>query len=142
MKNTILILFLCSSFISFSQDTIVINTSFNGRHCFGKQGLCDMTIPQKMGTDGNSKLYYTKGALNLIIDRDKLSKTEDYKVLGKTVDRLMYTEQTVYPLKYDLEINRNVIKGLHLLDKEYVIKKGNYPLLVSKEAYTITFKIE
>ncbi|WP_299890489.1 hypothetical protein [uncultured Lacinutrix sp.] len=141
-------LFLFYSFFAFSQgekltDSISVVTSFNGRHCDGKHGLCDITISEEGKKEsGNASLYNNNGKLKLVIHRNKLSNTEEYKVMGKRISKFVQEKESIYTIDYDFELDSNISNRLKLKNKTYTILRGRYPLIITNDAFIITFKLE
>ncbi len=142
MKH-ILYIFLLLPFLMFSQESEVeVNSSFDGRHCYGTNGLCDLSVDTDK-KEPNGTLIYNKNSqtLTLVIDRTMIASDEESKIINEIVDEeggIKY----VFITDHDFILNDDIKTSLGIVQKTYMILKGNYPIMIKKDTLTITFKLE
>ncbi len=142
MKRILYILLLLP-FMVFSQESEVeVNSSFDGRHCNGANGLCDLLINTDR-KDPNAKLIYNKSnqTLTLVIDRTEITAEEELKIMKEIVTKEGNIKY-VFINDYDFILNTDIKTSLEMGQKVSIIPKGKYAIIIKKDSLTITFKLE
>ncbi|QRM89080.1 hypothetical protein FG167_07475 [Lacinutrix sp. WUR7] len=146
MKKIIHIAMLCLTTIAFSQEktvrqTIFVNTSWEGKRCNGSNGLCYISSTNK--AQANTQITYNKeNTITLIIDRTKITKEEEYKIVGQHLTATSKVNELTFIMEEDLTLEAETKTGLKTANHLTKIAKGNYPVVITKETFTITLRLE
>lgn len=112
-----------------------------GHDCKGR-GICSFNTTSNTTKHNTQIKYHEDNRITLVIDRTRITKEEELKIVGQ-----------------DLEVNTKIKEGLFVLEDDFILEalikselktphqitkvaKGNYSLLISKDTFTITLKIE
>lgn len=150
MKNIIYIAMLCITTIAFSQEkkeaekaTINAELSFGrlGLDCSGR-GVCSFNTNTNKA-QLNTQITYNKGnTITLIIDRTKITKTEEYKIVGQYLATTSKVNELTFIMEDDLDLDDETKTSLKTANHLTKIAKGNYPVFITKDTFTITLKLE
>ena len=148
MKYTLLIILCCLASTSFAQsnpnDTIVtVKTSFKGRHCRGTHGLCNMDSNART-IDSNTSITYnhTSNTIVLHVNRSMLSQEEQFMILREDPQNNTPNTTLFYLMDDDFIIPNAITQQLQIESQNVTIPKGAYPLTISDDTITISFKLE
>jgi hypothetical protein len=146
MKKIIHIAMLCLTTIAFSQEktvtqTIFVNTSWEGKRCNGSNGLCYINSTNK--SRANTQVTYNKdNTITLIIDRSKITKEEEFKIVGQYLTTTSKVNELTFIMEEDLTLEAETKSGLKTAKYLTKIAKGNYPVVITKDTFTITLRLE
>ena len=150
MKKLIHIALLCITSIAFSQDKKTSNsTAINAQITFGRQsldcrgrGTCSFEKVESI-KEANAIVTYNKdNTITLIIDRTKITKEDEAKIVGKPIAEVLNVNKLVFTIQDDLTLETEIKSNLKTEQNITKIAKGNYPIQVTKETFTITIKLE
>ncbi|MFT5890807.1 MAG: hypothetical protein ACI9Y7_000905 [Dokdonia sp.] len=148
MKYVLLIILCYVSSYGFTQsntnDTIVTaKTSFKGRHCRGTHGLCNMDNNAR-AIDSNTSITYDdiNNTIVLQINRPMLSQEEEFLILRENLQNSNPNTQIYYLMEDDFIIPDMITQQLQIGSEGVTINRGTYPLIISDDTITISFKLE
>ncbi|WP_452230956.1 hypothetical protein [Lacinutrix sp. MEBiC02404] len=150
MKKHTLIAMLCLPLMLFSQQkNTTEKTSINGELTFGKNpdcirrgGICTFNTSQSKA-QGNTQIIYNKeNSITLIIDRTKITKEEEYKIVGQYLTTTSKVNALTFIMEEDLTLEAETKTGLKTAKHLTKITKGNYPVYITKDTFTIILKLE
>lgn len=154
MKKIIYIALLCLTTIAFSQQkNTTEKTTINGELIFGKNpdcirrgGICTFNTSQnkaQANTQANTQVTYNKDStITLIIDRTKITKEEEYKIVGQYLTSTSKVNELTFIMEEDLMLEAETKIGLKMANYLTKIAKGNYPVVITKDTFTITLRLE
>lgn len=147
MKIIISIALLCITFIAFTQEQkknnkIKVITSWEGRpRCNGGHGLCAIKSSSITGQTNTTIIYYDTNKMDFIINRSKITKEEEIKIVGKDL-AVTVENEFIYIFEEDYALDTEIQTSLKLSAECIKIPIGSYPILVTKDTLTITFTLE
>lgn len=154
MKKLLNIALLCITPIAFSQANKVINdsnktTAINtelkfGKYsdCFRSGGICTFNTNANKVDSNTLVIHNFNNTITLIIDRSKITKHEELKILGQElmpkskIDNLKFEMEESFILDASIKSNLKIAKPLTK------IKTGSYPIIITAETFTITVNLE
>lgn len=144
MKKILIMISALTSLIGLGQE-VPLDGNFSGQRCNGSVGLC--TISQG-GTGygkntGESKLKAKKMDgfhFQLIIDRNKISKEEELRIVGKELSSLM--PSTLFEVEEDFLLDTQTAGAIGLTQDYTIIPKGKYPMVIEENSVYISFTVE
>ena len=141
IKHLIIIFTLILSSYSFAQTTYYANASFNGRHCRGDRGVCNITTVNEE-TNANAKYFFNKdNTITIEFLKDKMSSDEQLKFLNSiSLSNVNNTETKVLSIEEELTIT-NLLNG-NSKEQSFILKRGNFPLLDNPNKYILTLNIK
>lgn len=141
---------MCIPLVLFSQQkTTKANTTSNGELTFGKYtdclrpgGICTFNTSQNKA-QANTQISYNKdNTITLIIDRTKITKEEEYKIVGQHLTATSKVNALTFVMEDDLMLETETRTNLKIANHLFKIAKGNYPVYITKETFTINLKLE
>ena len=147
MKNLLLMVLLCLCSIAYAQEQeqvpkILVKTSFDGRRCNGSHGLCTIGNPTTKSQSNTQLIFNTNNTITFIIDKAKISNEEINKIIGDEQKLDSYKEAPTFYLNYAFVLEVEVKTQLEIPKGLTKISKGSYPILITEEAFIITFNLE
>ncbi|WP_432410442.1 hypothetical protein [Rasiella sp. SM2506] len=135
-------LVLCIGFICLSQSkSILATTSFNGFHCDGKQGICDIDSNNRSAAN-TTLVLQPDNKLIFTMDRQNLSQATQEKITG--INPLNINKSTTYYFKVPqiFTLPQALKNSLSESGNQLSISKGSYPILITENTFTIIFNLE
>lgn len=141
---------LCLTSIAFSQEQKTIETltteatlTFGryGTDCNGR-GTCGFTTDISKAEANTTITYNKNNTITLIIDRTKVTKEEELKIVGKQLKRSSKLKDLMFVMAEELVLDNNTKHRLNTPKSLTKIAKGNYPIEITKTAFIITLKLE
>lgn len=147
MKTIYIIATLCLSLIAFSQipkltNVVYANLSWDGRHCRGLNGPCDMNIVNNKAMGSTTISYDSNGNLTFCFERAKITKAMESKILGVQLAENSKVVKITNVMEDDIDLNANLKSALNTASSYTKIPKGNYQVQISKDVLSISFKLE
>ncbi len=143
MKTYIIsLLLLYFGFECLSQSkSILVTTSFNGFHCDGKQGICD--IDNTSRSQSNSTLVWNlNNTLTITVARENLTALEQQKITGINPNNLNLSKTYYFNISQSYLLPYDIKELLSKNGSQISLAKGSYPILITKDTFTITFNLE
>jgi len=150
MKKTIYIAMLCIPLIAFSQQKNVIEkNTVSSELIFGKYtdclrpgGICTFNTSTTKAQANTQVTYNKDNSITLIIDRSKITKEEEFKIVGKYLTTTSKVKELTFIMIEDLTLEAETKSGLKTAKYLTKIAKGNYPVVITKDTFTITLRLE
>jgi len=148
MKIIIHIALLCITTIAFTQEQktahqINVNTSWEGRpRCNGGRGLCAINSSSNTRQANTTIYYYENNKVGFIIDRSKIDKEVEIKIIGIELSSTSIDKEFSYIMNEDYLLNLEAQIILKTSSKFTKIPKGSYPIKLAKDTIIITFNLE
>ncbi|MDO6596362.1 hypothetical protein Q4512_05510 [Oceanihabitans sp. 2_MG-2023] len=150
MKKIIHIALLCLTTIAFSQvKNISEKTTINTELSFGRLGLdcsgrgaCGFNTSTTKAQANTQVTYNKENTITLIIDRSKITKEEEYKIVGQYLTTTSKVNELTFIMEEDLTLEAETKIGLKTAKPLTKIAKGNYPIIITKDTFTIRLKLE
>lgn len=101
-----------------------------GKGCLGGSPIC---VDSKSNTNNNEKISFIKTAKNqlqLRLQINTLSETEQQSIAGNTFDNLDLKSNLVFFQELDLVLDDQLIADYKLNPEYNTVKSGNYPMEV------------
>ncbi len=150
MKKLIPIALLCLTTIAFSQQkNTTEKTTINGELIFGKNpdcirrgGICTFNTSQNKAQANTQVTYNKDNSITLIIDRSKITKEEEFKIVGQYLTSTSKVNELTFVMEEDLTLEAETKIGLKMANYLTKIAKGNYPVVITKDTFTIILRLE
>lgn len=147
MKNIIRIALLCITTSAFSQqekqqNIMTANTSWNGKRCNGSHGLCYINSTNNKAETNTKIIYNQDNTVTFIIDRSKITKEDEAKIISVNLNASFKPSQSIFIMEDDFELEMDDKSRLQIPLQLTKIPKGNYVLTITKDTFTIIFKLE
>ena len=151
MKNIIYIALLCLTSIAFSQNQkSAIEASINAKITFGRngadcsgRGTCSFnTNTNKASANAQIISNRDSNIITLIIDRTKITNQEEIKIIGQPLSSDSIKKEFAFIMEDDFTLEAETKLQLKAPIQLTKIAKGTYPISITKETFTITFKLE
>lgn len=150
MKNIRYTVFLCLHAIAFSQaQNQTENISIQGEVAFGKYtdclrpgGICTFGSSNNKAHANTQITYNMDNTITLIIDRNKMTKDDEYKMLGQHLEANSKVNELTFARDEDLVLENDLKTSLKIANHLTKIAKGSYPVLINEHTITITLKLE
>lgn len=150
MKKYITIALLCLLNIAFSQDSAELNEKeMNTEIAFGRftdclrGGSICVFRPSVEQSNSNATIFLEKNnRLTIKIEKNKISKTSEFNLFRNEVSTLKNLDNQAFLMEEDLYLEEEVIRAIDPRATFTKIVKGNYPITISENYYTITLKLE
>lgn len=131
---------ICYSVFGIGQNTTSGNTNFSGRHCRGTNGLCSINN-DKNGDSTNTIITYHTNTITFTVDRSLISSIEETQIVGRPILNSDIKTILFFTMDNDFTFSNTLVSHLKIPSQTIVIKKGYYPVYVTKENLIITFKL-
>ncbi|WP_299684570.1 hypothetical protein [uncultured Dokdonia sp.] len=116
------------------------NTNFSGRHCRGTNGLCSINNDKNRDSTNTIITYHTN-TITFTIDRSLISSIEETQIVGRPILDSDIKTILFFTMGDDFTFSNTLVSHLKIPSQTIVIKKGYYPVYVTKENLIITFKL-
>lgn len=146
MKKIIHIALLCLTTIAFSQQKkTLINAELSlgrlGADCSGR-GACGFNTSTTKAQANTQVTYNKDNSITLIIDRSKITKEEEFKIVGQYLTSTSKVNELTFVMEEDLTLEAETKIGLKMGNYLTKIAKGNYPVVITKDTFTIILRLE
>ncbi|RDK89093.1 hypothetical protein [Marinirhabdus gelatinilytica] len=137
-------LLLCSisTICSAQRGSVLVDASFNGFHCDGKHGICDIDNATNRAQSNTEITFNEDGTLTLKINRSKLSPNDVKSIAGTNSLSKNNSQPNHFIVNENFTLSGAIVKDLTNEEKVLRIKKESYPIQVTNEHLTITFTLE
>jgi hypothetical protein len=143
MKKLIYIIIFCLPILVVGQNEMQAESNFNGRHCRGTVGLCNIGSSIEGKSISNSKVMYdTNQGIVLTIEAGKLTNEEVLKVFGEPINETYNYKNLEMKVEADFEIEVELLKALKVPQNRVVIKAGTYPTTFKDNSLQIIFEVD
>lgn len=150
MKKRLYIALLCITSIAFSQNKKASTiATVNTQITFGRQsldcrgrGTCNFEKAENIENANATATYNKDNTVTLIIDRTKITKENEVKIVGKPLDDVFKVNELVFVMDEDFVLEKEIKSSLKTPEQVTKLAKGNYPIQITKETITITIKLE
>ncbi|CAM3673748.1 hypothetical protein FSS13T_26420 [Flavobacterium saliperosum S13] len=144
MKNHYFLAALVLPVLSFAQtETTSIELDIRGRSCIGGLGICTTTSPELYKTSMKN-FNVSKKSFNtmlLQIEIEKLSVEDQIMFFGKEYAKIAPNEILEFTQDEDFVFDKDTLLYLGFDTKYQVLKKGNYPIEVTKDKVAVTLTL-
>lgn len=136
------ILLLWTGFLCQPQSkSVSATTTFNGFHCDGKQGICDIDNTNR--SQANSTLVWNPNhTITFCIARKNLTVEEQQSITGTTVQNFKKSETYYFEVFQVYPLPQYITESFSINGNQLIVAKGAYPILITEETFTITFNLE
>ncbi len=137
------VLLLSTGFLCLSQtNSVDTTTSFNGFHCDGKQGICDIGNQRNTSQNNTTWVLNSNGTLTLTIKKNKISEQEIIQITGTTTSKTKTNNQYNFIVPKTYILPANLKESLTSNTPSLQIKSGTYPIQFSENHLTIIFNLK
>lgn len=131
--------------LSIAQTELKINAEIRGRSCNGGFGLCSVSTTAEMQKINQeiktSALKINDTTVVLVFNKTLLSEQEQKSLLNTTLNKITASQNIEFIQEDDLFIDDETLKILGIASKYNIIKKGNYPLVITNDTIKVTLKL-
>lgn len=144
MKNKYLLATFMLPLLSFAQtEAKQLEVDIRGRSCSGGLGLCTVTPSQtnKTSMKNFNVIKQSETTMLLQIEPSKLSIEEQTLFFGKEYSKIAPNEVLEFIQDEDFLFEENTLLYLGFNTKYPWLKKGKYPLEITKDKVTVTLTL-
>ena len=143
MKNKNLWVTLLLPALSFAQtETKQLEVDIRSRNCLGGLDLCTTAPETNKTTMKNfNVIKYDKNTMLLQIEPSKLTVEEQLLFFGKEYAKISPNETLEFIQDEDFIFDENTLLYLGFDTKYSLLKKGHYPLEITKDKVTVTLSL-
>lgn len=146
MKNIITIALLFLSSTAFSQVETFISSEYavstlgSYSNCT-RRGLCAIKGSLDISKSNTRTIINEDNTLTLIFERDKLTKEDELKILGKEININTEIEDFTFLMEEALVLDQETRKALNFPHNFTTITTGTYPIIITEDSFTVTLKL-
>ena len=125
------------------------NTPINAKSSFGRlgsdcsgRGVCSFNIDSNKAQVNSQLIYNEDYTLTLIIDRNKITKEEEVKIVGEILTETSKVNEITFLMEDELVLKDETKTTLKITNQLTKIAKGNYSALITKNTITLTLILE
>lgn len=143
MKNLSYISFIFILLLSHPTlaQSVFANTSFNGFHCDGKTGICDIGSQNNRSQSNTAIVLNDNNTITFTIDREKLSMAEKQNIIGIHPNQINSKQDYYFKIPFTYMLPGHLKQSLQDTRANLSIAKGSYLIKMSQQFYTIIFKL-
>lgn len=144
MKNKYILAAVMLPAISFAQtETKTIELDIRGRSCIGGLGICTSVTPElnKTSMKNFNVSKQSSNKMTLEIEIDKLSIEDQKLFFGKEYAKIAPNEILEFIQDDDFIFDKGTLLYLGFDTKYQVLKKGNYPIEITKNQVTVVLTL-
>lgn len=146
MKNILYTaMLLALPLLTIGQTELKINADVRGRNCSGGLGLCSVSTTaeiQKTNQEYKTKAFkLDETTVILEFNKTLLSEDEQKSLLNTTLNKITASQNIEFVQEDDLFIDNETLKILGIASKYNILKKGNYPLVITNDTINVTLKL-
>ncbi|QIE58340.1 hypothetical protein G5B37_01805 [Rasiella rasia] len=125
----------------YGQTTISVHTNFNGFHCDGKTGICDIGSQNNRSQSNTAIVLNDNNTITFTIDREKLSMAEQQNIIGIHPNQINSKQDYYFKIPFTYILPEHLKQSLQDTRANLSIAKGSYLIKMSQQFYTIIFKL-
>ena len=131
--------------LSIAQTELKINADVRGRNCSGGLGLCSVSTTSEIQKNNqeHKTTAFKLDETTVVLEFHKtlLSEEEQKSLLNTTLKKITTSQTVEFVQEDDLFIDTETLKVLGIAPKYNILKKGNYPLVITNDTINVTLKL-